>query len=185
MKRKILISILALVILAAAVFLLIPKLKQQLYPREFAEYVEHYSAEYKVPTPLVYAVIYCESSFNKDAESHAGAIGLMQLIPDTLDWLSRVHGEDAPTGEISDPETNIKYGTYYLSVLYGKFGDWHTAVAAYNAGHGRVGGWLSDSRYSDDGITLKNIPYEETSNYVNRVFEIFDEYNNIYFNGEY
>lgn len=186
MRRKAaVICTLALILLAISAFFLIPQIKQYFYPREYSEYVTEYSDEYNVPEPLIYAVIYTESKFDQNAVSSAGAVGLMQLMPDTMDWLSRLKGESAPTGDIADPKTNIKYGTYYLSYLYDRFGNWETAIAAYNAGHGRVGGWLEDSRYSDDGITLKTIPITETKNYVNRVAAAMQEYTEIYYNGEY
>ncbi len=171
-----------LVLLAFLALYAVETIQKRLYPREFSEYVTKYSAEYEVPEALVYAVIHTESNFNPNARSHAGAIGLMQLVPDTLDWLSRLLDEEAPTGEITDPETNIKYGTYYLRHLYDRFGSWDTALAAYNAGHGRVGNWLIDSRYSDDGVNLKNIPIEETRNYVNKVNERLEHYKRLYYN---
>lgn len=175
------IAILLIIVLAISSFIIIPEIKKVLYPREYTELVTKYSEEYNVPEPLIYAVIQCESGFDPNAVSHAGAVGLMQLMPDTLDWLSRLLDESEPTGEIDDPETNIKYGTYYLSHLYKRFGNWETAVAAYNAGHGRVGNWLADSRYSDDGVNLKDIPIEETYNYVNKVIAARDQYQEIYY----
>ncbi len=173
--------VIILLLLALVSVLAVGKLQEKFYPREYSEFVSKYSAEYNVPEALVYSVIHVESNFDPNAESHAGAKGLMQLMPDTLDWLSRLLDEEAPTGEITDPETNIKYGTYYLRHLYDRFGSWDTALAAYNAGHGRVGNWLNDSRYSDDGINLKNIPIEETRNYVNKVIDNLEHYNKLYY----
>ncbi len=173
--------VIILLVLAFVSVLAVDKLQKRFYPREYSEFVTKYSAEYNVPEALVYSVIHVESNFDPDAESHAGAKGLMQLVPDTLDWLSRLLDEEAPTGEITDPETNIKYGTYYLRHLYDRFGSWDTALAAYNAGHGRVGNWLTDSRYSDDGVNLKNIPIEETRNYVNKVHDNLEHYNKLYY----
>lgn len=188
MKRRItvfIISIVILIALAVTAVCLVDVMRKKLYPREYSEYVEKYANEYDVPEALVYAVIRTESSFDPNATSHAGAHGLMQLIPDTMDWLSRLLGEEAPTGDIYDPETNIKYGTYYLRHLYDRFDSWDTAIAAYNAGHGKVGTWLKDTRYSDDGVELKNIPYTETRNYVNKISEAYDIYNELYYeNGE-
>ena len=181
-NAKLIICLAALLAFAIVAVFFASDMQKKLYPREFEEYVSKYCQEYDVPEPLVYAVIKTESSFNPNAHSHAGAYGLMQLIPDTLDWLSRLLDEAAPTGEITDPETNIKYGTYYLRHLYDRFGSWDTALAAYNAGHGRVGSWLKDSRYSDDGVNLKNIPIEETYNYVNKVNELQKKYQEIYYN---
>ncbi len=180
-KKSLPIAAVLLVLLAVAAIITVPIVQKYLYPREFEEYVTLYSEKYSVPEDLVYAVIRTESGFDPDAVSRVGAMGLMQLMPDTLDWLSRLLGEDAPTGEITDPETNIKYGTYYLRHLYDRFGDWGTAVAAYNAGHGRVAQWLDNPDYSDDGRRLNKIPFEETKNYVNRITDARKHYKKLYY----
>lgn len=182
--QKAIVVLLLLAIFATVAFLCIDDIEKLFYQREFAEYVAKYSNEFDVPEALVYAVIRTESNFDPEARSSVGAIGLMQLMPDTLDWLARLLDEEAPTGEITDPETNIKYGTYYLRHLYDRFGNWDTAIAAYNAGHGRVALWLKNSEYSDDGITLKKIPFEETKNYVNKVTGNYNTYKKLYYNDE-
>ncbi|MBO5914161.1 MAG: lytic transglycosylase domain-containing protein [Clostridia bacterium] len=185
MKRsKALILVAVLLIFAVLALFAAEEVQKRMYPREFVEYVEKYAGLYEVPEALVYSVILAESGFDPNAKSHAGAYGLMQLVPDTLDWLSRLLDEEAPTGEITDPETNIKYGTYYLRHLYNRFGCWDTALAAYNAGHGRVGNWLKDSRYSDDGVNLKEIPIDETRNYVNKINKFLKQYEKLYYNEE-
>ena len=178
------VCVIILLIFAFVAVFAVGALQKRLYPREYSAFVERYAAEYDVPEALVYSVILAESGFDPNARSHAGAIGLMQLVPDTLDWLSRLLDEESPTGEITDPETNIKYGTYYLRHLYNRFGCWDTALAAYNAGHGRVGNWLKDSRYSDDGVNLKNIPIEETRNYVNKINNNLKHYKKLYYKEE-
>lgn len=182
--QKAIVVLLLLAIFATVAFLCIDDIEKLFYQREFAEYVAKYSNEFDVPEALVYAVIRTESNFDPEARSSVGAIGLMQLMPDTLDWLARLLDEEAPTGEITDPETNIKYGTYYLRHLYDRFGNWDTAIAAYNAGHGRVALWLKNSEYSDDGITLKKIPFEETRNYVNKVTGNYNTYKKLYYKDE-
>jgi soluble lytic murein transglycosylase len=181
MSKRLALCVTLLVILAVVAVGILPLLEQKLYPREYEEYVEKYASEFSVPEALVYAVIHTESNFDANAVSSAGANGLMQLIPETMTWLSKKLGEKEPTGDILDPETNIKYGTCYLQYLYEKFGDWNTALAAYNAGHGRVSGWLEDESYTDDGITLKNIPIKETSDYVNKVSRAWERYKDIYY----
>ena len=182
--QKAIVVLLLLAIFATVAFLCIDDIEKLFYQREFAEYVAKYSNEFDVPEALVYAVIRTESNFDPEARSNVGAIGLMQLMPDTLDWLARLLDEEAPTGEITDPETNIKYGTYYLRHLYDRFGNWDTAIAAYNAGHGRVALWIKNSEYSDDGITLKKIPFEETKNYVNKVTGNDNTYKKLYYKDE-
>jgi soluble lytic murein transglycosylase len=183
MQKAVVILILIAVFATLAV-LCVDDIEKIFYQREFTEYVTKYSNEFDVPEALIYAVIRTESGFDPEARSSVGAIGLMQLMPDTLDWLSRLLDEEAPTGEITDPETNIKYGTYYLRYLCDRFGNLDTALAAYNAGHGRVASWLTNKEYSDDGITLKSIPFEETKNYVNKVTSDYNTYKKLYYKDE-
>ena len=183
-RRALTVCVVMLLLLGIVCALSVDRVQKLIYPVEYAEYVSYYAQEYGVPEALVYAVIRTESNFDPNAKSHADAYGLMQLIPDTVDWLSRLIGEDSPVENILDPETNIKYGTYYLRHLYDRFGNWETAIAAYNAGHGRVAGWLDDSRYSQDGVRLTEIPISETANYVNKVKSNFENYNKLYYNGE-
>lgn len=154
-------------------------------PDEYVEYVEIYSAEFGVSEDLVWSVIKTESGFDSSAVSSKGAVGLMQLMPSTFEWLTDdILREYLGIGMLYDPETNIKYGTYYLSRLYNRFGDWDTAIAAYNGGEGNVSEWLKDKRYSDDGIKLKadKIPdsYSETKNYVKKVNKALEKYKKLY-----
>ena len=80
-----------------------------------------------------------------------------------------------------DPVTNIRMGCWYLRFIRGRVGDDPgTVAAAYNAGHGTVQGWLADPQYSEDGSTLKSIPYPETERYVNHVNEAFAQYQKLY-----
>lgn len=151
------------------------------HPQEYSEYVSEYSEAYGVPEYIVYAVIKTESDFNSSAVSNAGAIGLMQVMPSTFDWMCDLLEEDYEQGMLYDPETNIKYGTYYLSYLYGIYARWPTVYAAYNAGMGTVDGWLRNGKYSNDGISLTYIPYEETRNFVETVEKAADLYASLYY----
>lgn len=185
MKKYVpMIAFFVVIIIAVCAVFGVNSYRKNTYKRDYSEFVEKYSSEYSVPESLVYAVIKTESGFDKDAVSKAGNIGLMQLGDDTYTWISRVMGEEAPTGPIDDPETNIKYGTYYLHNLYKRFGDWDTALAGYNAGHGRVASWLDDKLYSTDGKTLTYIPIDETRNYVNKVNRAKEIYEKLYYEGE-
>lgn len=154
-------------------------------PEEYVPFVEQYADEFGVPVDLVYAVIKTESGFDSSAVSGKGAIGLMQMMPATFEWLTDdILREYLGIGMLYDPETNIKYGTYYLSRLYNRFGDWDTALAAYNGGEGNVSEWLRDKKYSDDGIKLKTdkIPdeFSETKNYVKKVNKALKKYKELY-----
>ncbi len=155
-------------------------------PDEYKAYVEKYSEEYGIDEDLVWAVIKTESGFDSSAVSSDGAIGLMQMTPETFEWLTKDKlREDLDSGMLYDPETNVKYGTYYLSAyLYAKFGDWDTALTAYIGGENRVANWLKDSRYSDDGVTLKidELPsqFKMTKDYAKKVNKALDKYKSLY-----
>lgn len=154
-----------------------------LYPQKYQEYVTQYAGEYGVEEALVYAVIKTESGFREEVESHAGAVGLMQLMPETFFWLQeKKDGEVTYSSEqLKDPAVNIEYGTYYLSWLLSKYGDEKAALAAYNAGVTNVDSWLSDRAYSTDGKTLSSMPFKETQQYVDRVESTKKMYEDIYY----
>lgn len=154
------------------------------YPREYSEYVETASKKFDVPEPLIYAVIRTESGFDPNAGSGVGALGLMQIMPDTFEWLQGIYPEEAPEmskEQLYDPETNIMYGTFFLSWLLDRYEEESSAVAAYNAGFGAVDNWLNDSSICPDGVNLKNIPYGETANYVVKVEDAKTEYIALYY----
>ncbi len=157
------------------------------YPQKYSEQVSRYSSEFGVEEALVYSVIRTESGFRPEVESHAGAVGLMQLMPSTFDWLQeKLDGSVVYTSEqLKDPDTNIKYGTYFLSMLMDRYGgDIKTVAAAYNAGTTTVDGWLSDTTYSTNGTTLSYIPYEETEHYADKVIKTRDMYNKLYYQSQ-
>ena len=151
------------------------------HPREFSEFVGKYSREYGVPEYIIYAVIKAESNFEIGALSSDGARGLMQLMPSTFKWLAGLLGEPDDPAVLYDPETNIKYGTYYLSYLYGIYARWSTVYAAYNAGTTHVDARLDDGKYSRDGVNLDYIPFEETREYVAAVNKAAEYYQRLYY----
>lgn len=152
---------------------------------DYKDIIVKYCDEYSVPCDLLCAIIRTESSFDVQAVSSAGAIGLMQLMPSTAREIADRMGETFVEDKLYEPETNIKYGCFYIRYLYRNLGEnWETACAAYNAGIGRVSSWLKDTAYSDDGVSLKNIPIEETKNYVERINKFKIKYKELYFNNE-
>ena len=189
-KRRTLIFIL-LIILAAAMLALgleicLSFVDRATYPTEYAEYVEKYASEYNVPEYIIYAVIKTESDFDPTATSSAGAMGLMQMMPSTFTWLSSSEhlNENLSYAELYEPETAIRYGTYYLRYLFEKFKDWDNVFAAYNGGEGNVAKWLEDPQYADGRGGLRTIPFKETRNYVKRVNSAIDHYKLLYYEKE-
>ena len=148
---------------------------QAAYPLRYQEVVEENSVRSGMEEAVLYAVIRTESSFQPDAESSVGALGLMQITPDTLSWVRYRLGEpgavDART-VLLDPEQNIFYGSQTLALLLEEFGTLENALAAYHAGWGNVTRWLADSQYSSDGKTLTTIPFGDTRAYVSKVMEL-------------
>ncbi len=143
------------------------------YPVAYSEYIYKYADENQLDPYLVMAVIKVESNFVPEAHSgYAG--GLMQLTEETAQWNADEMG--ISYFDYMDPETNIKLGCHYLNHLIQNYDNIDTALAAYNGGMGNVAKWLSDSRYSDDGKTLKDIPFPETRNYVIKVNEAWTHY---------
>ena len=155
------------------------KIEYLIYPKpdEFAVHVKKYSDEFGVPEDLVWAVIKTESGFDASAVSGKGAVGLMQLTEATFNEISNLRLKDGfDAGMRYDPATNIRYGTYYLSYLNARYGDWDTALAAYNAGLGNVDDWLGES----SKINVKNIPFKETRDYVKKVNKAQEKYKELY-----
>ncbi|MEG1870083.1 MAG: lytic transglycosylase domain-containing protein [Oscillospiraceae bacterium] len=152
------------------------------YPLEYKQYVKQYSEEYNVDEALIYAVIRSESSFDANAVSEIGARGLMQITDSTFEWAAyRMGSGDTVTyDDMFDPELNIRYGTYILSLLLKEFGSPQTALAAYHAGWGSVKGWLNNKEYSLDGENLDNIPFWDTKTYVPKVMETMEKYKELY-----
>lgn len=138
------------------------------FVKEYAEPISSASETYGVPEYLLCGVIWTESHFDPTAVSSAGGCGLMQMKLTTFNEMRsrmKLSGE----GSVFAPEENIRCGAFYLRYLYDLYQDWDTALAAYNAGLGNVGKWLDDPAYSDDGKSLKEIPFEETKQYVKKV----------------
>lgn len=160
------------------------KFQKQLYPlpEEYLSCIEKYSEEYNIPKELICGIIHTESSFNPNARSNAGALGIMQITEETFIWLQFKMGvqNQYSVEQLFDYQTNIKFGTYFISLLFDEFKNYDTALAAYNAGRGNVLKWLKDPDISSEG-TLINIPFEETSNYIIKVNKAKDKYTELYF----
>ena len=142
-----------------------------LFPIKYAEEILEYSDKYDLEPGFVCAIINTESRFVPHAESHKGARGLMQLMPNTIDWaVDKMDMEGFSYANIEDPDVNIEIGCWVLAFLADQFdGNMENVAAAYNAGSGNVEKWLSNTDYSQDGKTLDIIPYSETAAYVRRV----------------
>jgi soluble lytic murein transglycosylase len=142
------------------------------YPLRYEQIVRAHARNYDLDPALLAAVIYQESKFNANARSSSGAIGLMQLLPDTAKGIAIHTGGTAfRVDDLYDPEINIRYGAWYLRHLLQKYGDERTALAAYNAGQDNVDRW----RRAGVGIQ-----FSETRAYVSRVEDLKKIYRDAY-----
>lgn len=127
------------------------------------------SAEREAISPcLLEAVILTESKFDKKAVSHVGAVGMMQLMPDTAEWISEESG--LPAESLSRPEENIPLGAWYLNYLLNLYHNNEVlALSAYNAGRGNVDQWIEDYGWDEGFSRMNEIPFPETREFVKSV----------------
>ena len=131
------------------------------YPLEYEHIVSAHARNYDLDPALLAAVIYAESRFDPDVESVAGAVGLMQLLPDTAKGIAlRTGGAKFVVSDLRDPEINVRYGSWYLDHLRDRYDDTRLALAAYHAGQGNVDQWIADG---------SGIAFPETRAYVDEV----------------
>ncbi len=142
------------------------------YPLHYEEIVTGHARNYDLDPALLAAVIYAESRFDADARSEAGAVGLMQLLPETAEGIAiRTGGTKFVVSDLLVPELNVRYGSWYLSNLLRRYGDEQTALAAYHAGQGNVDEWRAA------GV---GIQFPETRSYVTKVERARKTYADVY-----
>jgi soluble lytic murein transglycosylase len=142
------------------------------YPLRYTAIIRAHAANYQLDPALLAAVVYTESRFDADARSQAGAVGLMQLLPETAEGIAlRTGGEAFVVSDLLDPELNIRYGSWYLRTLLRKYGSEATALAAYHAGQGNVDRWRAA------GVAIQ---FAETRQYVADVLAAKRRYGRAY-----
>jgi peptidoglycan lytic transglycosylase len=151
-------------------------------PLRHEDIIRQQAADKHVDPALIAAVIYTESHF-RDQTSHAGAKGLMQLMPSTADYIARKSGGTKfERADLATPQINISYGTWYLRYLLTKYhGNTILSLAAYNAGETVVDKWRRDASARGERFTVSDhIPFAETRDYVGRVLSARNEYRSSY-----
>lgn len=173
-----LVAALAVVAVGAGAFLYVdtaspPWYERIRYPLAYETIIRGHARNYDLDAALLAAVIYQESKFESDARSDAGAIGLMQLQPETAKGIAvRTGGSRFRVEDLYDPELNVRYGAWYLRHLLRKYdNDEDLALAAYNAGQTRVDRWRAEG---------SGIVFPETRHYVARVGELRGMYRRAY-----
>ena len=139
--------------------------------KRYADDVSASASEFQVDPSLIFAICETESHFNPQAKSSAGAIGIMQIMPETGKWIAEnLSFSDYREEVLSDPSINIRFGAYYLAYLSSLFSEFWQVIAAYNAGEGAVSLWI------EKGISEESIPFPETKRYVAKVKRAFARY---------
>jgi soluble lytic murein transglycosylase len=152
---------------------------QALYPFPYVETIENWSQQRQLNPMLVTALIRQESRFEPNIRSSVGAVGLMQVMPETGQYIA--NNIKVKEFKLADPETNIKFGTWYLDYTHAQYSNNSMlAVASYNAGPGAVSGWLSKAKTQDPDEFVESIPYSETRGYVKSVLGNYWNYLRLY-----
>ena len=150
-----------------------------LYPRPFSSAVTKYASEYNIPEYFLYALMRCESFFKPRVTSHAGAIGLTQLMPATAAEIARYFKLE--NYDVTDPDTNIKFGSYYLAQMFKVQGKNVKAFQAYNAGGGNVRKWNRAYTNIPFDLFVEMTPFAETRNYAKNILQAACMYANLYY----
>ncbi|MEA5059967.1 MAG: lytic transglycosylase domain-containing protein [Candidatus Pelethousia sp.] len=156
-------------------------MEKRKYRLDYPLQIKRYSSEFSLDPFLVAAIIHCESGNRAAITSPKGAVGLMQIMPETGAWIAqKLDLSDYDEAMLANPDMNIRMGCWYLRYLMDQFGGVRSHVlAAYNAGPGNLKKWLEDEAYSQDGM-LVDIPFSETSSYVEKVENAYEKYKKLY-----
>ena len=181
-SRKNFFKIFLIAAVIAIIFANLPTTQKLLYPFYYRDKVEEHSARYRVDKFLAVSVMKVESNFSEGAISRSGAVGLMQIMPETANWIADCLDEEPPTiNKLHDSDTNIKYGIWYLAELEDEFfGNDVLALAAYNAGRGNVRHWMEQGDWQKNFSDVDAIPYLETRQYVRKVLACREKYIELY-----
>ncbi len=175
-RRRVTLTLGIALLAALAAAVVVPRLpdvvRELALPLAHEDIIRQQADAKELDASLLAAVIYAESKF-RDATSHAGARGLMQITPQTARYIANLSGGTAfEQGDLSTPQVNISYGAFYLRYLLRRY-DQNTvlALAAYNGGEGNVDRWLAEASLSERAFGKEQIPFTETREYVDRVLD--------------
>jgi soluble lytic murein transglycosylase len=150
-------------------------------PLKDSEVIREQAQAKHLDPALIAAVIYAETKFDPRTSS-AGALGLMQLLPATAQYIARLSGGTSfSTSDLATPKINVAYGSWYLRYLLEHYeGNELEAVAAYNGGITNVDRWVAGAREQGKSLTAAEIPFPQTRAYVERVMRAQVRYRELY-----
>jgi len=183
-KRWLLLS-LFIIAVGIVVTINLTAIERWIYPVKYKQNIDYYAAKNELNPLLVAAIIRAESNYKPHLISPKGAVGLMQLMPDTATWAAEKMGIMPPTSaQLHEEQQNIEIGTWYLKTLRNQFdGNEAAMIAAYNAGPTNVRKWLNDNVWEGRFESADKIPFGETKHYVGRVQHFFNKYEELYGTG--
>src|SRR5215210_549635 len=187
LRRRLLLLLGAFLALSAVILVVVrpyaDKAVQEIaLPLRHEDIIRQQATDKGLDPSLIAGVIYVESRF-RDQTAHAGAKGLMQLLPSTADYIARKSGGTRfVQGDLATPQINIAYGSWYLRYLLQHYhGNELLAIAAYNAGEGKVDEWYREASARGENFeAATHIPFPETRNYVGRVLDVRERYRREY-----
>ncbi len=137
------------------------------YPLDHTASITGEAAATGLDADLIAAVIFRESKFSTSARSKQGAVGLMQVLPETAAWIHRQPGAPSAVPErLAEPGVNIAYGAWYLKYLKSKYGSVELALVAYNGGETNLRQWMAAARRDGTSFTVAQVPFSETRGFV-------------------
>ena len=157
-------------------------MRKFVYPLEYDDMVRQYAHANGVRPSLVAAVVLAESKFNQEAASRRGASGLMQIMPETGEWIAEEMGLPGFSADkLSDVSMNLRMGTWYLAYLFREYdGNTILVLSAYNAGRGQVDEWIKEYGWDKNFSEIEQIPFSETREYVKVVMQNEEQYKALY-----
>lgn len=180
LKLPAVIAVLILLVMLLTAWTIGTNWNKYTYPTDYFELIEAECEVADIDPYLVCAIIKAESGFNPEAVSSVGAIGLMQVMPDTAAWIlekNNVNNDEIVNLDLQNPVENITIGIKYLDFLLDYWqGDLEIAVASYNAGQNKVLEWINNGTWDGTLENAEDIPYSETRNYVIKVFKYYEKY---------
>lgn len=160
--------------------IVVPVLSERLFPIRYQDDISRIAGEYGQDPYLVAAVVKSESGYDAGATSGKGAIGLMQLMPETAEWIASQLAWPEGRAVLTDPADNLELGVWYLDYLGDSYGDGNPlTLAAYNAGPGNLNKWI-EAAGGLEAFDLTDIPFPETRQYVERVEHYYQLYQRIH-----
>jgi soluble lytic murein transglycosylase len=184
-RRRSVLALGSIGVLIAAVVLAMPLFQRAVrdftLPLAYQDIIREQAAQKHLDPALIAAVIYAETKFDARSSS-AGALGLMQIMPQTAQFLARRSGAtNFSVADLGTPAVNIAYGSYYLRYLLDRYGGSQMlALAAYNGGEANVDRWVAAARERGHRLSDRDIPFPETRAYVERVLQAQRDYRRTY-----